>query len=119
MSNTIDNISSRLLHKAAGIQERIEGLRDELTQLLGGRQIPRPVSVERAPGRRQMSAVGRARISAGQKARWAKARKGAKTERRASPNPPKRGMSAAGRVKIAAAARRRWANAKAAGRNAL
>jgi hypothetical protein len=64
-------------------------------------------------GRRTMSAEGRARIAAAQRARWAKQRgrkttgTGAKRVRKA------RRMSAAGRAKIAAAQRARWAKQKA------
>ena len=62
-----------------------------------------------------MSAVGRARIAAAQKARWAKV-KGDKVE--AAPK-KRRKMSAAGRARMAAAAKARWAKAKAAGKNRL
>jgi len=51
-----------------------------------------------------MSAAGRARIAAAQRARWAKV-KGM---------PKKRTMSASARRKIAAAQRARWAKVKAA-----
>jgi hypothetical protein len=62
---------------------------------------------------RRMSAAGRARIVAAQKARWAKARaNGSKTNVVAKPK--KRRMSVAARKKIAAAQRARWAQAKAA-----
>jgi len=60
-----------------------------------------------------ISAAGRARIAAVQKARWAKARaNGNKTNVVAMPK--KRRMSVAARKKIAAAQRARWAKAKAA-----
>jgi hypothetical protein len=58
--------------------------------------------------RRKMSAEGRARIVAAQKARWAKVR-GPKVVPIAK---AKRTMSASGRRKIAAAQRARWAKAK-------
>jgi hypothetical protein len=54
-------------------------------------------------GKRQISAAGRKRIAAAQRARWAKARGTAKVAT------PKRTMSAASRRKIAAAQRARWA----------
>ncbi len=65
-----------------------------------------------------MSAAGRARIIAAQKARWAKVN-AAKGPATSSPKTKKRKMSAAAKAKIAAAARARWARAKAAGRKAL
>jgi hypothetical protein len=52
-----------------------------------------------------ISAAGRKRIAAAQKARWAKIKGKAA---------PKRTMSASSRRKIAAAQRRRWARVKAA-----
>jgi len=61
--------------------------------------------------RRKMSAAGRARIAAAQRARWAKAKAETLGD---SPARKKRTMSAAGRKKIAAAQRARWAKLKAA-----
>jgi hypothetical protein len=57
-----------------------------------------------------ISAAGRKRIAAAQRARWAKVRGKAKVAT------PKRTMSASSRRKIAAAQRRRWAKARAAKR---
>lgn len=68
-----------------------------------------------ATRRGAMSAAGRAKIAAAQRARWAKV----KAERR-NPNivtsPKKRSMSASSRKRIAAAQRTRWAKVKAAKR---
>jgi hypothetical protein len=63
--------------------------------------------------KRNMTAAGRARIAAAQRARWAKI-KGNGGARSSSPIPKKRTISAAGRKRIAAAQRARWAKAKAA-----
>ena len=64
-----------------------------------------------------ISAAGRARIAAAQRARWAKVR-----EKSGKPNvitmPKKRTLSAAGRRKIAAAQRVRWAKVRAAKKGA-
>jgi hypothetical protein len=60
-----------------------------------------------------MSAAGRARIAAAQRARWAKVRAGAKDTSVKSGT--KRIMSAAARRKIAAAQRARWAKVKRKG----
>lgn len=63
---------------------------------------------------RKLSASGRARIAAAQRARWAKARaSAAKGERRVVPIRPKRTISAATRRKIATAQKARWAKMKA------
>jgi hypothetical protein len=63
---------------------------------------------------RRISAAGRARIAAAQKARWAKTRETAKV----IPIKRKRTLSAAARRKIAAAQRVRWAKVKAAKKTA-
>jgi hypothetical protein len=57
--------------------------------------------------RRKISAKGRARIAAAQRARWAKVKGVAEF-------PNKRTMSASARRKIAAAQRARWANVRGA-----
>jgi hypothetical protein len=57
--------------------------------------------------RRKMSAKGRARIAAAQRARWAKVK-----AEQAGPRPVKRTMSASARRKIAAAQRARWAKVR-------
>ncbi len=57
--------------------------------------------------RRKISAKGRARIAAAQKARWAKVRGEEKALK-----PGKRTMSASSRRKIAAAQRARWAKVR-------
>ena len=67
--------------------------------------------------RSSISAAGRARIAAAQKARWAKMK-----AKSGKPNvvtmPKKRTLSAAARRKIAAAQRARWAKVKAAKKSA-
>jgi len=62
-------------------------------------------------GARKLSASGRARIAAAQRARWAKARGKAGATTKATPK-AKRTLSAAARRKIAAAQRARWAKLK-------
>ena len=61
---------------------------------------------------RTISAPGRKRIAAAQRARWAKLK--AKNVVPISPKPGKRTMSASARRKIAAAQRARWAKLKRA-----
>src|SRR5947208_229924 len=58
-------------------------------------------------GPRKMSAAARARISASQKARWARAR-----DQKVVSIAPKRHISAAGLARIRAAQRARWAKIK-------
>lgn len=62
--------------------------------------------------RRKISAAGRARIAAAQRARWAKVRGTGKQN--VVTMPKKKTMSAAARKKIAAAQRARWAKVRAA-----
>ena len=64
--------------------------------------------------RRTISAAGRARIAAAQRARWAKVRGNAGQKQNVVSMPKKKTMSAAARKKIAAAQRARWAKVKAA-----
>jgi hypothetical protein len=108
--NLISNLTAQQLRRAADIQDKIAALQDELSQYLGG-----SVSSAKAPRKRRMSAAGRARIIAAQKARWAKVKSSGGSAKPAK----RRKMSAAAKAKIAAAARARWAKAKAAGRKAL
>jgi hypothetical protein len=64
-----------------------------------------------------ISAAGRARIAAAQKARWAKV-KAKKGQPAVITMPKKRTLSTAARRKIAAAQRARWAKVKAAKKSA-
>ena len=63
--------------------------------------------------RRKISAAGRARIAAAQRARWARVRTKS-GQKQNIVSMPKKTMSAAARRKIAAAQRARWAKVKAA-----
>jgi hypothetical protein len=92
----------------------------EARQILGGGEANAHLSsasTNGRRGRRHMSAAARARISATQKARWAK-RKGTQSASTGTTNlstrkrTPRR-MSAAGRARIAAAQKARWAKVKA------
>jgi hypothetical protein len=126
------------LRKAANIQERIQAPQKELGQLLGGSD--QTAAVEAAKKRRKVSAAGRARMRAAQKARWAKI-KGTAPKQKISARglaniraaqkarwakvkagkaqEPKKKFTAAGRARLAALARARWAEAKKAGKSRL
>jgi len=86
--------------------ETIAGIRAQLGHRGPGRPSKTETSgsEEPAPRRRTMSAAGKARIAAAQRARWAKV-KATKSE----PAKPKRKLSAAGRARIIAATKARWA----------
>jgi hypothetical protein len=106
MSNLLTLTSSQL-KRAAALKDQISQLEKDLVSLLGTPKTSGP-----APKKKGMSAAGRAKIAAAQKARWAKV-KGSKPAKKKSK------MSAAGRAKIAAAAKARWAKAKAEGKTKL
>jgi hypothetical protein len=72
---------------------------------------------KRTAPRGTMSAAGRARIAAAQRARWAKVKAKGKSAN-VVPMPKKRTLSASARRKIAAAQRARWAKVKAAKKSA-
>jgi hypothetical protein len=110
--NIITNLSAKQLRQAAKIKEKIQTLEGKVNRILGPSSTPTPTA---APKKRRMSAAARARITAAQKARWAKVKSHA-----ANPaHSPKRKISSAARAKMAAAARARWKKAKAAGRKRL
>ena len=93
-------------------KRRIDSQIDELRQLLNGGR-PETGTTSAAPARkRKMSAAGRRRIAAAQKARWAKIRgeaEPASSSAALKPTKQKRKLSAAGRKAISEATKRRWA----------
>jgi hypothetical protein len=113
----LSSLTPALLRQAAGIKEQIELLTNQLTAILGGRVMPAldivPVT-EPLKNRKKykLSAAGKAKRVAAQKARWERFNAG-KTEAKLVKK-GRRKMSPAGRAKIAAAARARWARVKAA-----
>jgi hypothetical protein len=112
----VRNLSVEQLRQALVLKERIESLQAELAGITWNG----PVAPGKIPGKRTMSASGKARIAAGQRARWAKVRAEKVQDEKVEIGPKRRRqMTAAWRAKIAAAARARWRRAKAAGRNAL
>ena len=116
--SSITNLTPSQLRQAASLKEQIQSLEKQVAQLLGSTAKPAAPAPKKKGG---MSAAGRARIVAAQKARWAKI-KGSKPAAKpaVSPAPKKKGgMSAAARAKISAAAKARWVKAKAAGKKSL
>ena len=70
MIASIASLSAQQLRRAADIKDKIQSLQNELEKIVGSS----PKSVTPSAGRKKskMSAAGRARIAAAQKARWAK-----------------------------------------------
>ena len=118
------NLTSAQLRKAADLQEQIQELQQQLNQILGG-EVPTPAQPTEAPKKKgEMSAAGRAAISAAAKARWAKRRGITFTitpTRSDEPAPaptmkPKIQRSAAWKAALSASAKARWAKIKAQGK---
>jgi hypothetical protein len=86
------------------VQQQLSGLNAALEAFAGVYR-----SGNGSQPRRVMSAKGRARIAAAQRARWAKVK-----GKQVTATPAKRTMSASARRKIAAAQRARWAKVRAA-----
>lgn len=109
---TMLHLTASQLHRAADLKHKLESLQREITRLLGSTN-----SAATPRKRRKMSAAGRRKIAAAQRARWAKVK-----GRKSAAKPVKkarRKMSVAARAKISAAAKARWAKAKAAGKSKL
>jgi hypothetical protein len=94
----VSSIIGQLKKERDRVERQLTGLNAALRAFAG---------VYSGNGKRQISAAGRNRIAAAQRARWAKVRGTAKVA------PTKRTMSAKSRAKIAAAQRRRWAKVRA------
>src|SRR5579872_2974770 len=95
-------------------KRRIDSQIDELRQLLNGGSAEPGAESGTSARKRKISAAGRRRMAAAQKARWAKVRGEVEpTSSAAPPKPIKRKMSAAGRKAISEATKRRWAAKRA------
>ena len=115
------------LKRAITISEQIQSLEAELASILGASaKVSAPAKVAAAAvktvkSKRGLSAEGRARIAAAQKARWAKAKGSTETAaapaaapKKAGKRKGKRNLSPEARARIVAAVKRRWAKAKKA-----
>ena len=102
----LSGIIGQLKRERDRVQHQLSGLNAALAAFAG-------VYTGTGTPRRKMSAKGRARIAAAQRARWAKV-KGQKNAAVANgPRPVKRTMSASARRKIAVAQKLRWAKVRA------
>jgi hypothetical protein len=89
-------------------KRRIDAQLSELKQLLRGDSTSAAVVAEAPRHARKISAAGRRKIAAAQRARWAKVR--GEGGSAASETPKRKGrLSAAGRKAISKATKRRWA----------
>ena len=96
----------------AGVIEQLRKERDQAASIVKQLDAALAALGGKGTATREISAAGLARISAAQRARWAKLRKqkGGKVATMSK----KRTMSAAARARIAEAQRRRWAKFRAA-----
>jgi hypothetical protein len=115
------NLTPQQLRKAANIQEKIQELQKKLGQLLGGEVSTPSEPTEEPKKRKKVSAAGRARMKAAQKARWAKIKGTAPvTSAKPAKKAKKKGkMSAQGLANIRAGVAKRMAKAKKAGKAKL
>jgi hypothetical protein len=118
------------LKRALAISEQIQKLEEALASVFGSSvKLSAPAAPAKAAavaakprkGKRGLSAEGRARIAAAQKARWAKVKGGAvaakeapKAAKPAGKAKVKRHLSPEARARIVAAVKRRWAKVKKA-----
>ena len=109
--SSVNNLSVQQLRQAANLKEQIEALENELSRLLGS--TTKPVAAKAPKRKGGMSAAGRARIAAAQKARWARFKAAKPAAKTAKPAKKKFKMSAAAKARISAAAKARWAKIKA------
>jgi hypothetical protein len=129
----IATLTPQQLRAAADLQEKIQGLQEQLNQLLGtevsapaqvGTDAPQaPANGRRRKKRKKISAEGRAHIAAAQRARWA-ARRGEAVPKEtpateAEQPKKKRKISEAGRRAMSLAGKRRWAEARRARKSRL
>ena len=68
--NSLTNLSAQQLRRAANIKDKIQSLENELGRILG--DSTKSITAVAPKKKRKMSAAGRRRIAAAQKARWAK-----------------------------------------------
>ncbi|MBI3875159.1 MAG: hypothetical protein HY300_04205 [Verrucomicrobia bacterium] len=105
------SLRNSLVQERTQIESRLEEINRALSQ---GEPTATPSSGASPYRKRMISAAGRARIAAAQKARWAKIKAGNKQSSKPAAKKAKRTLSAGARAKIAAAQRARWAKVKAA-----
>jgi hypothetical protein len=100
--SSLSGLVKQLLRERDHLQRKLSALNAALVAFAGAYRKGTPIT------RRKLSAKGRARIVAAQKARWKKQASKRQTNEARSP----RTMSASARRKIAAAQRARWAKVK-------
>lgn len=110
----LNNALQQLREQREQAQLQVDKLKSAISVLedLSGRNTSTATRNGAQP-KRVVSAVARRRMAQAQRARWARARGGAKSATAPSNAPVRRILSAAARRKIAAAQRARWARVRA------
>jgi hypothetical protein len=107
--NSLIGLTPKALRKAADLQERIESLQEELSQILGA-GVSAPVQAAEEPKKRKkFSAAAKANMRAAQQARWAGIKKPAPEVEPAPKKKAKKKMSAKGLANIRAGVAKRMA----------
>jgi hypothetical protein len=113
MQTVLSNLSVAQLRRAITIKEKIEALENELAHVLDAAPAASAALPMVSRKKRTMSAAARAKIAAGQRARWAKRREAQAFKAIAKPaSKPYQGLKAALRAKRSAIAKARRAKAK-------
>jgi hypothetical protein len=99
-------------------KRRLDSQIAELRHLLHGEPMEAVAASKPPTRKRSISAAGRRKIAAAQKARWAKVKKSAPSPAAGAPAKGKRKLSAAGRKAISEATKKRWALKRAAAQKA-
>ncbi len=116
----LTSLTSKQLNRAVMLKDKITALEQELAAILGGAaSATSPAQPPTSRKKSNMSADGRARIAAAQRARWAKTKDAKSAGVAAKPAAKKRVVSAAVKARLSAIAKKRWAKAKKAGKSAL
>ena len=97
-------ISLEKLEEAVSIRRRIDTLVERFASLLG----TAPSGLTNRAGRKEVSAVTRAKLSAAARARWAK-KKGSHSATAATASRKNSGITPAGRRRLSQLMRARWA----------
>jgi hypothetical protein len=120
---SITSLSPKQLRQAADLKEKIDGLQDQLNEILGGEvstpDAPEPAA-ESGRKKRKMTAAWRKALSLAQKARWAAKRAEAPSKTapaKATKEKPKRYTSPALRKARSEAMKARWTKARRAGKS--
>lgn len=118
MSNALSDLSVAQLTRALELRKRIDAVKNELDELVGGGVKRSGDGISVSPkGKKRFSTASRRKMAAAQRKRWA-AKRGQEVGTM-EPAGKKRKMGKAAKAALSAAAKERWRKAKAAGKRRL